>query len=184
MANPVTPPFRGSYVTFFEPRSYKDEREKYSVMAIFPPDADLSGLREVCKLAAEAKFGANAKGIKTPFRKQSEKEGSGLGMEGYFLNLSCLDPPKVVDVDHNPITDKSVCYSGAWYRASVKPRCYDTNGNRGVALDLVNVQYLKGDEKFVADSKPEEDFAAPVSKDFGAEAPAASADAPSADEFI
>jgi hypothetical protein len=54
--------------------------------------------------------------------------------------------PGLVDANLQDIIDEVEVYSGAWYRAQVRPYSYSKKGNIGVAFGLQNVQKLRDDE--------------------------------------
>ena len=71
----------------------------------------------------------------------------------WVLNASTgLDyPPKVVDVNLNPVIDHSAIYNGVWGRIALNFAGFNSNGNMGVSAYIsTNVQKTRDDEPFGA----------------------------------
>jgi hypothetical protein len=150
-----TPEFRAAYAGLFRataPRENPTGKKKYTIRAIFPPNTDLSAMKRAAKAAAEEKWGnAIPKTMRNPFRTNEELENPipGVGDDWVVMTFSANEDrrPGIVDANLEDIIDESECYSGAWYRAQVRPYAYDTSGNKGVAFGLENVQKLRDDEQ-------------------------------------
>ncbi len=54
--------------------------------------------------------------------------------------------PSIVDAARNPILDHSEVYSGVYGRASINFYAFNSNGNRGIACDLNNLQKIADGE--------------------------------------
>lgn len=174
MAKTVTPVFRVSYPHLFKPQLNKlSNKEEYSLLALFPKNADLTKLRTLAKEAAEEKWGADQKKwpkkFRSPFRNHDEKliendDGSksyppGYEQGGVFLTMKSKERPGVVDAQVQPILDPTEFYAGCYAVASVNVYAYDQAGNAGVAFGLGNVQKVKDGESLGGTrSKPENDF--------------------------
>lgn len=63
------------------------------------------------------------------------------------------------DTDCNPILDSSELYSGIIGRASVNFYAFNSNGNRGIACGLNNIQKLSDGTPLGGHSRAEDDFA-------------------------
>ena len=72
----------------------------------------------------------------------------------------------VVDADCQPILDTSELYSGIYGRASINFYAFNTNGNRGIACGLNNLQKLRDGEPLGGKSRAEDDFADDDDDDF------------------
>lgn len=152
----VTPPFRATYLSLFEPVTNKDDPtgpKSYVVSAIFDPSTDLSALRAEERAVAEAKWGVGKvpKNLKSAFRLNSElntpKED--FPDDAVIMTFKCQEKyhkPDVIDKHKRAITDSMEVYPGAWFRAEVSGYAYAKEGSRGVAFGLVNIQKLKDDE--------------------------------------
>ena len=64
-----------------------------------------------------------------------------------------------MDADRNPILDASELYSGIVGRASINFYAYNSNGNRGIACGLNNLQKLADGTPLGGHSRAEDDFA-------------------------
>lgn len=157
----VTPPFRASYPNLFKPKLNKlNNKQEYSVVALFKKGEDLKALRKAIEDVATEKFGPKAKWPKTlrmPLRDQAEKakEDEGTGQmvlpdgheEGaFFLNLKSNLPPSIVNQQKDDIIDTAEIYPGVWLRAQVNVYAYDQAGNKGVSVGLVHIQKVKDGE--------------------------------------
>ena len=64
----------------------------------------------------------------------------------YFLNANSKAAPQIVGADCRPLPDRAAFYSGCYGRASVSFFAYNSNGNRGIACGLNNLQKLRNGE--------------------------------------
>jgi hypothetical protein len=77
----------------------------------------------------------------------------------YFLNANSNEKPGIIDQYKNEILDPSEVYSGCWGRASINFFPFNSNGNKGVAVGLNNIQKLGDDDHLGgARTSAEEDF--------------------------
>mgnify|MGYP002766656292 CR=1 FL=1 len=86
--------------------------------------------------------------------------------DSYFINANSATKPGVVDADCQPILDTSELYSGIYGRASINFYAFNTNGNRGIACGLNNLQKLRDGEPLGGKSRAEDDFADDDDDDF------------------
>lgn len=150
----ITPEFRAAFVGLFRataPRENPNGTKKFSVRAVFPPNTDVSSLKKAAKAAAEEKWGSNIpKTMRNPFRTNEELDNPipGIGDDWIVMTFSANEDrrPGIVDSNLEDIIDESECYSGAWFRAQVRPYAYEMQGNKGVAFGLENIQKIKDDE--------------------------------------
>lgn len=175
MSNIMTPQFRVSYPNVFKPkRNELNGKDEYSLVALFPKGADLSGLKKAAQEAIAEKWGPDQKkwpkNLRTPFRNQSEKatvdEATGrtvypAGMEdgGIFMNLKSNQKPGLVNERVEDIISETEFYAGCWARATVRAYAYDNKGNCGVSFGLQNIQKMKDGEPLGSRTKPQDDFA-------------------------
>ena len=108
--------------------------------------------------------------LKTPLRDGDvERPDDPVYKNTCFINATTDDRPGVVDRRRVPITDPTVVYSGCYIRASINMYPFNSNGNRGVACGLQNVQFwddgdplngrLRAEDEFDAlDVDDDEDF--------------------------
>ena len=66
--------------------------------------------------------------------------------DSYFINANSSTAPGIVDVDRQVIIDHSEVYSGVYGRASTISTAFNSNGNRGIACGLNNLQKIKDGE--------------------------------------
>jgi hypothetical protein len=169
MSNIVTPEFRVSFPHVFAPQEPMQPGgdSKYSIVMLFPKDADLSQLKAAANEALAREFGEDKKkwpkGLRNPFRDQGEKEKDGVLPEGYeagaiFITATSKQKPGVVDANVQPILDSSQIYAGCYARASVRAYAYNKAGNAGVSFGLQNVQKTRDGESLTGRLKPEDEF--------------------------
>lgn len=77
----------------------------------------------------------------------------------YFVNANSATAPGVVDADCNPILTRSEVYSGVYGRASISFYAFNSNGNRGIACGLNNLQKIRDGEPLGGRASAESDFA-------------------------
>lgn len=153
MTKIITPIFRAAFVGLFRataPRDNPDGKKKFSIRAVFMPDTDISELKKAVSQCVAEKWGKTPpKNLRSPFRENGELDNSIAGVpdDAIVMTFSANEDrrPGLVDKDLQDIIDEAEVYSGAWFRAQVRPYAYETSGNRGVAFGLENVQKLKDD---------------------------------------
>ena len=64
----------------------------------------------------------------------------------YFLNANSREKPQVVDKQVQPILDQTEVYSGCYGRVSLSFYAFNTNGNKGIACGLGNIQKTRDGE--------------------------------------
>ena len=82
------------------------------------------------------------------------------------MNANSNTAPGIVDADCQPILDRSEVYSGVYGRASVNFYAFNSNGNRGIACSLNNLQKIRDGEHLGGKSSAEEDFSTEEEDDF------------------
>lgn len=173
-----TPFFRVSYPNVFTPKLNKlSNKIEFSVVALFPKDADLSKLKAAAQQALVEKFGADQKkwpkNLRSPFRKHEEKiiendDGSKVfppGMEagGTFLTLKSNEknPPGVIGPDCMTEILESDLYAGCWARAIVGVYAYShVSGTAGVNFGLRHIQKAKEGDPLGSKTRVEDAFTA------------------------
>lgn len=164
--NLITPKFRAAFISIFKatkPKNAKpDQAPKYSIRAAFPPDTDLTALKKIAEATAKEQWGDKVAKmqLRSPFRKNEDLETPipGIGDDWIVMTFSANEDrrPGIVGPNNHAIIDEDDVYSGAWYRAQVRPYAYDQQGNKGVSFGLQNVQKLKDDEPIGAGRVPAE----------------------------
>lgn len=182
MLNPTKvitgPRTRWSYANVWDPKSINGGDPKYSVSLIIPK----SDTRTIAKIEAaiqaayeegESKLRGNSKTVpalsvlKTPLRDgDRERLDDEAYRNSYFINANSATKPGIVDADRNPILDRSEVYSGVYGRASVNFYAFNSNGNKGIACGLNNLQKISDGEPLGGKSRAEDDFATDDEDDF------------------
>ena len=65
-----------------------------------------------------------------------------------------------------PILDQSEVYSGCYAKVSINFYAFNTNGNKGVACGLGNIQKVKDGEPLSGRSNASDDFDTEIDDDF------------------
>ena len=160
----VTGEVRLSYAHVWEPNSIQGGKPKYSVSLIIPK-ADTTTITAIEKAIDAAIDAGTAKfGGKRPNKaalKLSLRDGDTERDDEVYANS--LTPPQVVDENVSPILDRSEVYSGCYARVSLSFYAFNTNGNKGVACGLGNIQKIRDGEPLGAGRvSAESDFGAPA----------------------
>lgn len=163
----ITPKCRLSYVHVFEPTTAPGSTvAKFSVSIIIPKsDKKAIAAIKACIEAAKAdglaktfggKFPANGK---VPLRDgDTERPEDPTYANSYFINASSRTKPGIVDALLQPITDATELYSGAYGKVSLNFYPFNTNGNKGIACGLNNIQKIADGEALGGRSRAEDDF--------------------------
>ena len=169
---------RWSYVNAWEPKSINGGTPKFSVSLIIPKSdtktvAKIKAAIEAAYKEGEAKLKGNSRtvpalsAIKTPLRDgDAERPDDPAYANSYFMNANSNTAPGIVDADCQPILDRSEVYSGVYGRASVNFYAFNSNGNRGIACSLNNLQKIRDGEHLGGKPSAEDDFATDDEEDF------------------
>ena len=112
------------------------------------------------KLKGSSKFVPELKDLKTPLRDgDKDRKGDDAYKNAWFVNANSTTKPGVVDADRQPILDSSELYSGIIGRASINFYAFNSNGNKGIACGLNNIQKLADGTTLGGHSRAEDDFA-------------------------
>ena len=165
---------RWSYVNAWEPKSINGGAPKYSI-----PKSDtktLEKIRAAIQAAYEegqSKLKGNGRSVpalsalKTPLRDgDAERPDDEAYANSYFVNANSGTAPGIVDADRNPILERSEVYSGVYGRASINFYAFNSNGNKGIACGLNNLQKIRDGEPLGGKSRAEDDFAEADEEDF------------------
>ena len=119
------------------------------------------------KLKGNGKSVPSLSVLKTPLRDGDlERPDDEAYANSYFINANSATAPGIVDADRNTIIDRSEVYSGVYGRASINLYAFNSNGNKGIACGLNNLQKIKGGEPLGGKSRAEDDFATEDDDDF------------------
>jgi hypothetical protein len=176
----ITGECRLSYANLWEPKSINGGVPKYSVSLIIPKSdkRTLDKIKAAIQAAyveGEGKLKGNGKTVpalavlKTPLRDgDAERPDDEAYANSYFINANSGTAPGIVDNQHEPqpITVRSEIYSGVYARASVNFYAFNSNGNKGIACGLNNIQKLRDGEPLGGKSRAEDDFATTDDDDF------------------
>ena len=169
---------RWSYVNAWEPKSINGGAPKYSVSLIIPKSdtKTLEKIRAAIQAAYEegqSKLKGNGRSVpvlsalKTPLRDgDAERPDDEAYANSYFVNANSGTAPGIVDADRNPILERSEVYSGVYGRASINFYAFNSNGNKGIACGLNNLQKIRDGEPLGGKSRAEDDFAEADEDDF------------------
>lgn len=172
------PKTRWSYANVWEPKAIQGGTPKYSVSLIIPKSdtATINKIKTAIQAAYEEgqnKLKGNGKTapalsiLKTPLRDGDlERPDSPEYANSYFLNCSSSSKPGIVDANCQPILERSEVYSGVFGRASINFYAFNTNGNKGIACGLNNLQKISDGEALGGKSRAEDDFATSEEDDF------------------
>jgi hypothetical protein len=172
------PNTRWSYANVWEAKAINGGTPKFSVSLIIPKSdtktvAKIKAAIEAAYREGEAKLKGNGKtvpplsAIKTPLRDgDTERPDDPAYANAYFVNANSTTPPGIVDADLQPILDRLEVYSGVYGRASISFYAFNSNGNRGIACWLNNLQKIRDGEPLGGKSRPEDDFATVDEEDF------------------
>ena len=171
----VTGVVRLSYANVWEPKSINGGAEKYSVSLIIPKSdtKTLSAINEAVNAAIEegrGKFGGkipNKAALKLPLRDGDiDRPDDEAYANSYFINANSITAPQIVDRNVNPILVRSEVYSGVYARVSINFYAFNSNGNKGIACGLGNIQKIRDGEPLGGRTNAADDFATDVDDDF------------------
>ena len=169
-AKVITGVCRLSYANIWQAKSINGGAPKYSASVLIPK----SDTKTVAKVKAaiqaayeegEGKLKGNGKtapslaSLKTPLRDgDTERPDDEAYASHWFINANSNTAPGVVDANREPIYDTSEIYSGVYARVSLSFYAFNSNGNRGIACALQNIQKVRDGEALGGKSKAEDDF--------------------------
>jgi len=165
------PNTRWSYVNAWEPKSINGSAPKFSVSLIIPKSDTVTVQKIKAAIEAayhdgESKLKGNGKtvppliAIKNPLRDgDTERPDDAAYAGSFFINANSTTAPGIVDADRQPILTRSEVYSGVYGRASISFYAFNSNGNRGIACGLNNLQKIRDGEPLGGRASAESDFA-------------------------
>jgi hypothetical protein len=169
---------RWSFANVWEPNSINGSAPKYSVSLIIPKSdtktvAKINAAIEAAYAEGESKLKGNSRSvpplssIKTPLRDGDIERPDDPAYAGcYFINANSATAPGIVDANLNPVLTRSEVYSGVYGRASISLYAFNSNGNRGIACGLNNLQLLRSGEPLGGKASAESDFSSEPDDDF------------------
>ena len=170
----VTGKVRLSYAHVWEPVSINDSKPKYSVSLVIPKSdkETIKKINAAVDAAIEegiAKFGGkkpNKAALKLPLRDGDTERDDEVYKNCFFVNANSTTAPQIVDRSVQPILDREEVYSGCYARVSINFYAYNTNGNKGIACGLGNIQKMADGEPLGGRTSAKDDFSSLEDEDF------------------
>ncbi|MGI6236271.1 MAG: DUF2815 family protein [Candidatus Excrementavichristensenella sp.] len=172
------PNTRWSYANVWEAKSINGGAPKFSVSLIIPK-TDTATIEKInkairaayeegqSKLKGTSKYMPDLDDLKLPLRDgDKERKGDPTYAGCMFINANSSTAPGIVDADRQPILERSEVYSGVYGRASITLYAFNSNGNRGIACGLNNLQKIRDGEPLGSRSRAEDDFDTDDDDDF------------------
>ena len=165
---------RLSYFHSWEPVSINGGAEKFSTAVLIPKSdkKTIDAIEKAIEAAIEegiAKFGGkkpNKAAIKLPLRDGDNERDDEAYKGHYFINANSTTPPQIVDQRVQPILDRSQVYSGCYARVSINFYAFNSNGNKGVAAGLGNIQFVRDGEPLGGQVSASDEFETLADDDF------------------
>lgn len=165
---------RLSFFHGWEPVSINGGAEKYSVSVLIPKSdtATVKAINDAIDAAITegiAKFGGkkpNRAAIKTPLRDGDVEREDEAYRGHWFINANSTTQPQIVDRAVRPILDRSEVYSGCYARVSLNFYAFNSNGNKGIAAGLGNIQKIRDGEPLGGKASAADDFTTLDDEDF------------------
>ena len=165
---------RLSYFHGWEPTSINGGPERYSVSVLIPKDdkETVKAINDAVDAAIEegiAKFGGkkpNKAAIKLPLRDGDTEREDEAYAGHWFINANSKTAPQIVDKAVKPILDRDEVYSGCYARVSLNFYAFNSNGNKGIACGLGNIQKIRDGEQLGGRSSAVDDFSTEEDDDF------------------
>ena len=162
----VTGIVRLSYANVWEPTSVNGGTPKYGVSLIIPKSdkKTITAINKAIDAAIQAgisKFGGkipNKAALKLPLRDGDAERDDEAYANSYFVNANSPTAPQIVDRAVQPILDRSEVYSGCYAKVSINFYAFNSNGNRGIACGLGNIQKIRDGEPLGGRSSAADDF--------------------------
>ena len=170
----VTGVVRLSYANVWEAVSINGGTPKYSVSLIIPKSdtKTIEAINAAVDAAIQegaAKFGGkipNKAALKLPLRDGDVERDDDAYKGAYFVNANSTSAPQIVDRAVQPILDRGEVYSGCYARVSINFYAFNSNGNRGIACGLGNIQKVRDGAPLGGKSSAASDFATDLDDDF------------------
>ena len=172
------PNTRFSYANVWEAKSINGGAPKFSVSLIIPK-SDTRTVEKIkaaieaaykegeSKLKGDGRSVSALSAVKNPLRNgDTERPDDEAYANSYFINANSATAPGIVDANCNPILERSEVYSGVYGRASISFYAFNSNGNKGIACGLNNLQKLRNGEPLGGRTRAEDDFATDDDDDF------------------
>lgn len=171
----ITGVLRLSYANVWEPKSINGGTEKFSVSLIIPKTdtktiTEINAAVDVAIEEGKGKFGGkvpNKAALKLPLRDGDIDRPDDEAYAGcYFVNANSVTPPQIVDKKVKPILEHTAVYSGIYAKVSINFYAFNSNGNKGIACGLGNIQKIRDGEPLGGRTNAEDDFTSDGDDDF------------------
>ena len=161
---------RWSYANVWQAKSINGGTPKFSVSLIIPKSdtKTVTAVKNAIQAAydeGQSKLKGNSKSvpaltvIKNPLRDGDlERPDDETYKDSYFINANSATAPGIVDAARQPILEHSEVYSGVYGRASINFYAFNSNGNKGIACGLNNLQKISDGEPLGGKTRAEDDF--------------------------
>ena len=161
---------RWSYANVWQAKSINGGTPKCSVSLIIPKSdtKTVTAVKNAIQAAydeGQSKLKGNSKSvpaltaIKNPLRDGDlERPDDETYKDSYFINANSATAPGIVDAARQPILEHSEVYSGVYGRASINFYAFNSNGNKGIACGLNNLQKISDGEPLGGKTRAEDDF--------------------------
>ena len=168
------PDTRWSYANVWEAKSINGGTPKFSVSLIIPK-SDTETVDAInAAIDAAIKEGAHKFGGKIPNRatlriplRDGDTERDDEAYKGcWFVNANSTTAPQIVDQRVRPILERCEIYSGVYARVSLGFYAFNSNGNRGVACGLGNIQKVRDGQVLGGKSNAADEFTTLEDDDF------------------
>ena len=164
---------RLSYFHGWEPASIHDGAEKYSTSVLIPKtDTEtVDAINKAIDAAIEegiAKFGGKKPmraALKLPLRDGDTERDDEAYKGHWFINANSISAPQIVDRQVKPILDRSEVYSGCYARVALSFYAYNSNGSKGIACGLGNIQKIRDGEPLGGRTSATDDFSSVADDD-------------------
>ena len=162
---------RWSYANVWQAKSINGGTPKFSGSLIIPKSdtKTVTAVKNAIQAAydeGQSKLKGNSKSvpaltaIKNPLRDGDlERPDDETYKDSYFINANSATAPGIVDAARQPILEHSEVYSGVYGRASINFYAFNSNGNKGIACGLNNLQKISDGEPLGGKTRAEDDFA-------------------------
>ena len=104
--------------------------------------------------------------MKLPLRDGDTERDDEVYKNCFFVNANSTTAPQIVDRSVQPILDREEVYSGCYARVSINFYAYNTNGNKGIACGLGNIQKIADGEALGGRTTAKDDFSSIEDEDF------------------
>ena len=172
------PETRWSYANVWEPKSVNGGTPKYSVSLIVPKTdtktvAKLKAAIEAAYQEGAGKLKGNGKSvpafaaIRNPLRDGDvERPDDPAYAHAYCRDASSATAPGIGAAAGRPVLNRAVGCAGVYGRASINFYAFNSNGNKGIACGLNNLQLICAGEPLGSKASAESDFATDDDEDF------------------